>query len=109
MKKIVMSVLVLSVSLVGGCASSGSSSKSEPLPIKLINAEMAKRCTFIGVSSGHVYNAFQYAADNISDARLKAATEALSAGANSAVITSTDVENPGHNVTVNMETYSCPK
>jgi len=102
-------LLVLSAALVGGCVSSGSNSKSAPLPIKLINAEMAKSCTFIGVSSGHVYNAFQYAADNISDARQKAAKEALSAGADSAILTSTDVQNPGHNVTVNMDTYSCSK
>lgn len=105
MNKII--VVILFVILLDGCVSSGSSSKSTVLPIKLINTEMAKNCTFVGVASGHVYNAFQYAADNISDARLKAANEALATGANSAVITSTDVANPGHNVTVNMDTYSC--
>ncbi|KPD24316.1 hypothetical protein [Idiomarina zobellii] len=107
MRKLI--AIVVCVATLYGCASSGSSSKAAPLPIKLINSEMAKDCTFVGVSSGHVYNAFQYTADNINDARLKAAEEALASGANSAVITSTDVENPGHNVTVHMETYNCSK
>ncbi|MEN8131534.1 MAG: hypothetical protein ABFS45_15345 [Pseudomonadota bacterium] len=95
---------------LSGCAvSSGSNSVTAKLPVKLINAEIAKNCTFVGVASGHVYNAFQYTADNISDARLKAAEEALASGANSAIITATDVQAPGHNVTINMDTYNCPE
>ena len=68
---------------------------------------MAENCRFIGVTSGHVHNPLQRSSDNISDARLKAANEAVTSGANAAVVTSTDVESPGHDVTVNMDAYEC--
>ena len=100
-------ILCIAVTLLAGCVSSGTNTEAAPLPIRLINAEIAKGCEFTGVATGHVYNAFQYAAVNVSDARLKAANEALATGANSAVITETDVERPGHNVTVNMDAYRC--
>jgi len=94
---------------LAGCAATGTRSSTAALPVKLINAEIAKKCTFVGVTSGHVYNAFHYASTNISDARMKAAVEAESSGANSAILTATNVQSPGHDVTVNMDAYQCPE
>lgn len=98
-------ILILLVALTG-CASSGTHTKAE-LPIRLISEKQADSCTFTDVVSGHVYNAFQYPSANIEDAKMKAAQQAAAAGANAAVIKSIDVQSPGHNVTVNMEAYTC--
>ena len=104
-------MLALACMVLVGCSSISSSSKSKKgaLPIKIINNEMANNCKFLGVASGNVYGLNQTASENISDAQLKAAEEALNLGANAAIIVRTEVYNPGNIATVDMDAFKCPE
>ncbi|MGI2013557.1 hypothetical protein [Shewanella oncorhynchi] len=102
---------ILLLIALSGCTSGVQNTKNASLPTKVITNEIANnsanKCSFIGVSVGTVYNMFQSANDNVSDAQLKASQNAESNGANAIIIKNVDVQSPGHNVTVTVDTYSC--
>lgn len=105
-------VLLLISAFISGCTSSATTATSNTLPIKLINEKFAStpsnNCDLIGTTIGNHYSVFQSTASNIKDAQLKAAKEALSSGANTAIIKDTQVtDNGGHNVIITLETYNC--
>jgi hypothetical protein len=104
-------MLALACMMFVGCSLISPSSKSAggAFPIKIINNEMANNCKFLGVASGNVYGLHQTASENISDAQLKAAEEALNLGANAAIIVRTEVYNPGNIATVDMDAFKCPE
>ena len=104
-------MLALACMMFVGCSLISPSTKSAggAFPIKIINNEMANNCTFLGVASGNVYGLHQTANENISDAQLKAAEEALNLGANAAIIVRTEVYNPGNIATVDMDAFKCPE
>ncbi|HCE2177863.1 TPA: hypothetical protein NGT44_001403 [Vibrio parahaemolyticus] len=89
--------------LLIGCSSSSTATK---LPIKIINAQMAEQCSFVGSVSGT--EVMSLTVDkNVALARLNAAEEALNIGANSAVITGSEITANGNSATVMMDAYLC--
>lgn len=86
-----------------GCSSSSSATK---LPVKIINQSMSEQCSFLGSVSGT--EVMSLTVDrNVELARFNAAEEAVKIGANSAVITDSEVTANGNSATIMMDAYLC--
>lgn len=96
-------LLFLSTLLLFGCSSSSTATK---LPVKVINDKMAKECSYLGSVSGS--EVMSLTVDrNVALARLNAAQEAKLLGANSVVITDSEISANGNSATVLMDAYLC--
>jgi PBP1b-binding outer membrane lipoprotein LpoB len=96
-------LLVTLALLLGGCSSSSTATK---LPVKIISEKMADECNYLGSVSGSEIMSLTVDR-NVALARLNAAEEAVALGANSAVITDSEVTANGNSATVMMDAYIC--
>lgn len=98
---------LLILPLITGCMTATIDPSSAEFPVRVINADAAKSCTFITQSIGYVQNNYVPPHVNITNAQYKAAATVASAGADAGVMVSTDVSNKGKDVAVTIDGYRC--
>ena len=104
-------IFILVSTLLTGCAliDSFPESAKGASSIKIIDESASIKCKYISVATGVVYGLTQSESENMADAELQAAEQALELGANAAKIVRKEVQNPGNIATVTMEAYKCPE